>query len=289
MEIHMLSTPHSILRRTMFIAIMATAAAVSSESLAQVPVTDSRVQQTTNSQLQELQKQLQQLQQITRSVTQLQQATGSMGQGAGSGGMGNIMGMISQGMGAISGAGGLGSLGNMNLSQLGGLGGIMSIVQSASNIVRQATQNGGAQTQPMQNSLSAFNNIIQGNMSGDQAMRALQSILYVNSNTAPTSQQVEAVNDMRRLNLQNAVSSALAIAMQVKGSIGQDGYGAINQIAQMAQGSQNLRQDMMTNTTALLKLAEQTTVQNGLLASLLHMEGAWQVSQDGINGRGIGR
>lgn len=285
----MLSTPHSILRRTMFIAIMATAAAVSSESLAQVPVTDSRVQQTTNSQLQELQKQLQQLQQITRSVTQLQQATGSMGQGAGSGGMGNIMGMISQGMGAISGAGGLGSLGNMNLSQLGGLGGIMSIVQSASNIVRQATQNGGAQTQPMQNSLSAFNNIIQGNMSGDQAMRALQSILYVNSNTAPTSQQVEAVNDMRRLNLQNAVSSALAIAMQVKGSIGQDGYGAINQIAQMAQGSQNLRQDMMTNTTALLKLAEQTTVQNGLLASLLHMEGAWQVSQDGINGRGIGR
>lgn len=285
----MLSTPRSILRRTMFIAILATAAAVSSESLAQVPVTDSRVQQTTNSQLQELQKQLQQLQQITRSVTQLQQATGSMGQGAGSGGMGNIMGMISQGMGAISGAGGLGSLGNMNLSQLGGLGGIMSIVQSASNIVRQATQNGGAQTQPMQNSLSAFNNIIQGNMSGDQAMRALQSILYVNSNTAPTSQQVEAVNDMRRLNLQNAVSSALAIAMQVKGSIGQDGYGAINQIAQMAQGSQNLRQDMMTNTTALLKLAEQTTVQNGLLASLLHMEGAWQVSQDGINGRGIGR
>lgn len=285
----MLSTPRSLLRRTMFIAIMATAAAVSSESHAQVPVTDSRVQQTTNSQLQELQKQLQQLQQITRSVTQLQQATGSMGQGAGSGGMGNIMGMISQGMGAISGAGGLGSLGNMNLSQLGGLGGIMSIVQSASNIVRQATQNGGAQTQPMQNSLSAFNNIIQGNMSGDQAMRALQSILYVNSNTAPTSQQVEAVNDMRRLNLQNAVSSALAIAMQVKGSIGQDGYGAINQIAQMAQGSQNLRQDMMTNTTALLKLAEQTTVQNGLLASLLHMEGAWQVSQDGINGRGIGR
>ncbi len=285
----MLSTPRSILRRTMFIAILATAAAVSNESLAQVPVTDSRVQQTTNSQLQELQKQLQQLQQITRSVTQLQQATGSMGQGAGSGGMGNIMGMISQGMGAISGAGGLGSLGNMNLSQLGGLGGIMSIVQSASNIVRQATQNGGAQTQPMQNSLSAFNNIIQGNMSGDQAMRALQSILYVNSNTAPTSQQVEAVNDMRRLNLQNAVSSALAIAMQVKGSIGQDGYGAINQIAQMAQGSQNLRQDMMTNTTALLKLAEQTTVQNGLLASLLHMEGAWQVSQDGINGRGIGR
>ncbi|WP_163047314.1 hypothetical protein, partial [Acinetobacter nosocomialis] len=77
--------------------------------------------------------------------------------------------------------------------------------------------------QSMQSSAQAFNNIMQGNVNGDQAMRALQSVLYVNSQTAPTSQQVEAVNDMRRLNLQNAVTSALAIAMQVKGSIGQDG------------------------------------------------------------------
>lgn len=256
---------------------------------AQVPVTDSRVQSTTNSQLSELQKQLQQLQQITRTVQQLQQATGNAGQGAGSGGAGNIMGMISQGLGALSGQGGTNALSGMNLNNLGSLGGIMSIVQSASGMIRQATQNGGAQNQPMQNAMSAFNSILQGNINGDQAMKALQSILYVNSNSAPTSQQVEAVNDMRRLNLQNAVSSALAIAMQVKGSIGQDGYGSISQIAQMAQSSQNLRQDMMTNTTALLKLAEQTTVQNGLLAGLLHMEGAWQVSQDGVNGRGIGR
>jgi hypothetical protein len=270
-------------------AALGIASLTSTASHAQVPVTDQRVQQTTNSQLQELQKQLQQLQQITRTVGMLQQATGMMGQGAGSGNMGNIMGMVSQGLGALSGAGGMSSLGNMNLGQLGSLGGMMSIVQSASNMVRQFSQNGGAQTQPFQNSMSAYNNIMQGNMNGDQAMRALQSILYVNSNTAPTTQQVEAVNDMRRINLQNAVSSALAIAMQVKGSLGQDGYGSINQIAQMAQGSQNLRQDMMSNTTALLKLAEQTTVQNGLLASLLHMEGAWQVSQDGINGRAIGR
>ncbi|WP_163312945.1 hypothetical protein, partial [Klebsiella aerogenes] len=70
------------------------------------------------------------------------------------------------------------ALGGMNLNSLGSMGGIMSIVQSASSLIRQATQSGGAQNQSMQSSAQAFNNIMQGNVNGDQAMRALQSVLY---------------------------------------------------------------------------------------------------------------
>uniref|UniRef100_UPI002091B289 hypothetical protein n=1 Tax=Acinetobacter nosocomialis TaxID=106654 RepID=UPI002091B289 len=111
--IRSLNPRQSVLSTVLAITVMVAGAI---GAAAQVPVTDQRVQNTTNQQLSELQKQLQQLQQISRTVQQLQQATGMQGSGAGSGGLGNIMGMVSQGLGAISGQGGLSALGGMNLN-----------------------------------------------------------------------------------------------------------------------------------------------------------------------------
>lgn len=271
------------------LALALSTALASAPAMAEVPTRDSTAISELKKILENVTKQLEEQKKTTTASEAIQKATGSQGTGSGSGG--GIMDML-KGTGldkVISGAQSL-----MNGQGGNALGGAMGMMQGISQIMNTAKSfsggnNSGGGNNVMSQAMNVMNQVMNGNSQLGNMQKALQSILYVANSTAPTSQNIESVNDMRKMNLQNAVTSGLAIAMQVKNALGGGGEsGALKQLASAAQNSQNLRGDIAANTSALLKLAEQTVAQNGLLAAQLHINSAWMIANDGVNGRDIG-
>lgn len=265
---------------------VATAPAVYAQG---VPVHDAKVDKTTKEQLEQTKKILEENKLIKAATEAIQKATGSEGKDGGSGGLGGLSSLL-KGTGLdklISGAQSLMSGGGG-----GGLSGAMGMLQGVSQIMQTAKSlksAGKNPSQAMSSALELFNKVSGGSSEVGSMQKQLQSILYSNQSGSPTSQQVESINDMRRLNLQNAITSGLAIAMQVKNALGGGGEAnAIKSLAEGAQNSQNLRGDIAANTSALLKIIEQTTATNGLLASILHIDSAYMIANDGVNGREVG-
>ena len=200
--------------------------------------------------------------------SQTQSQTGS---GSGASSMPSMPGGSCKGTSAMVKSGGMTS----------GAGGMTPALQS--NSALSTPSSSGPSSLSAQ--LGKLNAVINGQVTGSQAITQLQSILYINSAAAPTSQQVEAVNDIRRLNIQNASIEALAAALQAKNAAANLSGGTLKAMMTDAQNTQDVRGDLAANVTAMLKMLEQAVVQNGLLAADLHLECAILIGNDGENGR----
>lgn len=245
-----------------------------------VPVADAKVDVTTAAQLAQAKKILEESTLIKTAMEATQKAIG----GEGGGLLGGLLKgtgldkLISSATSLMNGSGGLSSA----MGMMQGVSQIMKTAQSLQSAVKNPSQ-------AMNTALDVFNKVAGGNSDIGNMQKALQSVLYTNQSGSPTSQQVESINDMRKLNLQNAVTSGLAIALQVKNVLGSGGEAnAIKALADGAGSSKNLRSDVAANTSALLKIIEQTTATNGLLAAQLHIDSAYMIANDGVNGREIG-
>ncbi len=249
-------------------------------SMAQVPVTDAQVTANTQQILQKVTQHLTLLQQIQQLTQQIKAATGNAGAGA------NGIQKLLSGSGLSSGSSLLTSLTGMAQGIIASTSQNSSTAGTTTNpAVSSLTNNTSA---PFTAALGTLSSIMNGQVTGSNAIQQLNSMLYINSSTAPTAQQVEAVNDIRRLNLQNAAITALSTALQVQNSVGNNGSSQFSSLTQGASQTGDLRSDIAANTTAMLKMLEQTVAQNGLLAASLNLQAAWNIAQDGINGRAGG-
>lgn len=255
-------------------------AAIQAPAHAQVPVNDAKVDATTVAQLAQAKKILEESTLLKTAMEATQKAIGGEG--------GGLLGGLLKGTGLDK----LVSSATSLMNGTGGLSSAMGMMQGVSQIMKTAQSIQSMAKNPsqaMNSALDVFNKVANGNSEIGNMQKALQSVLYTNQAGSPTSQQVESINDMRKLNLQNAVTSGLAVALQVKNMLGSGGEAnAIKALAEGASGSKNLRSDIAANTSALLKIIEQTTATNGLLAAQLHIDSAYMIANDGINGREVG-
>ena len=136
------------------------------------------------------------------------------------------------------------------------------------------------QSAGVQQGLQALNSVLGGGATGQQAMSQLSQALY--ASPSASGQSVQDVNTLRAMNVASSAVSALSAAMNVKNSVGSSGASDLQSLIGSITGSSNIRSDLAGNTSSILKMVEQQTATNGLLASGLQLQAATAIANSAV-------
>jgi hypothetical protein len=131
--------------------------------------------------------------------------------------------------------------------------------------------------------LAAMNQLLAGTSSVPVSVAIVQQNMFTNAQS-PTSEQIENVNATRRAVVQNAAIVSMTQAASAQQSIGTNGANAVQSLSQAVSNAQDERGDIKANSAILLKIVEQISAQNGLLAQLLYLESAQGMTTQGAYG-----
>lgn len=206
-------------------------------------------------------KQLTELAKIFDSVNKVQEAIGKVGTG-------NIGGILKL-LGSNFGLGGLGDLGKIG----GALKGLTATIGNIQNFANHAKNNDfqGAFTQLSK----AFENAGNGISSTQQA---ITESLYQSSQGA-TQASIDAKSALRSINLRQAATSGMAVALQGKKqteTLSED----IQKLASEAKSSKDLRGDIAVNNAIMLKVLEQLQQLTAQQSAQLHINSSSTIAGD---------
>ena len=131
--------------------------------------------------------------------------------------------------------------------------------------------------------LSAMNGLMSGSTSVPSSVSTIQNNMYTNA-LSPTAEQIENVNATRRAVVQNAAIVGMVQATTTQQSVSSHGQDSLGSLSQGVANAQDERGDIKANSSILLKVVEQVSAQNAMLAKLLYLESAQNMTTQGVYG-----